>query len=413
MWQLVKRIWRSAVPTDSNNRADDLELVVAGGAGRVGLPLSVLLAERHPAVVRLFDIDKAAMASIRSGRAPFAEAGLPSRLTAVLSRNLRVSEELPPLDRRHVILVAIPGISFDGGTGSPLRRFCLEHRENLRQAGGVIFVSTLAPGQFDELAALLGDSSSGPPIAYCPERFAEGAALSEMTALPQIISGRSATDLALARRVFAPIADELLDATVREAEMAKLLTNAWRYVWFAASNQMFALCTEAGVDPVAVERLMRHRYPRLSSMPSAGLAGGPCLPNDTRILVESGLSFPMGQAAQRIHREFPEVLVRQLARQMPLSGRRVAVLGLTFKADSDDSRGALSGLVVETLVQAGAQPLPTDEYSVGKDVWPLAEALRQAEGVIVAVPHKAYRGLRISVPRVDPWGVTVSGSAAP
>ena len=147
-----------------------------------------------------------------------------------------------------------------------------------------------------------------------------------------------------------------------EAELAKLFTNTWRYIHFAIANQFYMLARSHGADFYRIYEAMARDYPRLRGFPRAGFTAGPCLLKDAvQLSVFSGNTFQLGQAAIQVNEGLPNFVVEQLARQ-DLSTRRVAILGMAFKAESDDTRASLSYKLRKLLLWAGADVLCTDPY---------------------------------------------------
>lgn len=379
-----------------------------GAGGRLGLPLSVLFAEAHPDCHILgVDHNPETLAVLQKGEVPFREAELATRLAAARRRGLSFQDTLPDLSPGDAVALALPGcLASESEPQAPLLGFCRNSADQLAGSGGLLLFSTLAPGMYEDVVSILrGGRPKSPPVAYAPERFAEGQALREMVTLPQIIAGKEPEDLVFARRLLEPLNRNLIEADVAEAEMLKLLTNSWRYLVFGAANQLYSIATEAGLDFVRLSRLMREGYPRLADLPSAGFAAGPCLPNDVRILLQAGHSFPMGAAALALNEGFPEILAGRLAAHHQLNGARIGVLGAAFKAESDDVRGALTPRLVEVLRRRGAEVRVSDPWVTADDLVAFDDLVAWAEALVVAVPHQLYNGLCSGRPTLDPWGV--------
>jgi UDP-N-acetyl-D-mannosaminuronic acid dehydrogenase len=124
-------------------------------------------------------------------------------------------------------------------------------------------------------------------------------------------------------------------------------------------------------------------------------------------------SFPLGQMAMTINEGLPNFLVDQLRRRMNLKGRKVGILGMAFKAESDDIRDSLSYKLGKILRFEGAQVLYSDEYVKDPTFISKEDLCRRAQVVIVGVPHAAYKALK--PPRrtevIDLWGAIGSGGS--
>ncbi len=272
--------------------------------------------------------------------------------------------------------------------------------------------STVYPGTTAYVAAALADRGKRVDLAFCPERIAEGHALEELHSLPQIIGAdtREAGDRAAA--LFGRLASKTVRTTSKEAELAKLFTNTWRYMKFAVANQFFAIADQAGVDYTNVLRAVREDYPRAADLPGPGFAAGPCLFKDTMQLAAfTSDHFPLGQAAMQINEGMPAYVVSALERRHgSLRGRTVGILGMAFKAESDDIRASLSFKLRKLLEWAGARVLCTDPYVVDDRLVPLDEVLAASDILVIGAPHRAYRSLDLGGREVvDIWDTTGDG----
>src|SRR4030095_9403302 len=112
------------------------------------------------------------------------------------------------------------------------------------------------------------------------ERVAQGYSLREFRELPQLVSAFDPDTLSAVRELFGRFAPELVEMQPDEAELCKLMTNAWRYIQFATVNQFYVLANEAGADFERILHGCRHNYPRMKGMPGPGFAAGPRLRKD-------------------------------------------------------------------------------------------------------------------------------------
>ena len=234
-------------------------------------------------------------------------------------------------------------------------------------------------------------------VAFCPERVAEGKALRELAELPQIISGCDETAVKMAGALFGRVAKSLITMSPLEAELTKIFTNVWRYIQFATANQFFMIAADQGVDFYRIHDAMTRDYPRMAGLPKGGFAAGPCLFKDTMQLAAANHNtFSLGHAAMLINEGLPDFLVRQLKLRYNLSRMKVGILGMAFKADSDDPRESLRYKLRKLLQYEAAEVLATDVYIENPSFFPLAEVLRRSDLLFVGAPHREYRALDIS-----------------
>ena len=245
-------------------------------------------------------------------------------------------------------------------------------------------------------------------IAYCPERIAQGYAVRELKELPQLVAGLTDKAMDDAAQLFETIAPKVIRLTIEEAEMAKLFTNAWRYIRFAVANQFYMIAHGFGVDFDQVRRAIVDGYGRAHSLPSAGFAAGPCLLKDTMQLAAfNNNNFMLGHAAMMVNEGLPAFIVEQLRCKFDLSRIHVGILGMAFKADIDDTRDSLSYKLGKILRFHGATVLYSDEYARDPTFISKEDLVASADVVIVGAPHSAYKQLHIpgNVYVVDLWNI--------
>ena len=170
-----------------------------------------------------------------------------------------------------------------------------------------------------------------------------GLRLKELRETPQVVSGTTPEAEREAADLFERIAPEVVALSPIEAEFGKLFANAYRYIEFAVTNEFYLIAKSAGVDYQRVLGAMKHEYPRLKAMPRPGFAAGPCLVKDTMQLSAFARNqFSLGHAALLINEGLVLHVVDDIKRQYDLAKLTVGLLGMAFKAESDDIRASLS-----------------------------------------------------------------------
>ena len=390
-----------------------LDLVVVGGAGHVGLPLALAFAEAG-LTVGILDIDEAKIERVRAGEMPFIEGGADELLARILPTGRLELASDPAMILRTEVVVLVIGTPIDEFMNPSMRIFeraVDELAPMLREGSLVILRSTVYPGTTEYVQQRLADKGVRADVVFCPERVAEGHALKEIRSLPQIIGASSETGFTRACEVFGHLDVQVVRTTPKEAELAKLLTNTWRYMKFAIANQFFQIAHSAGVDYNRVLHAIRHDYPRAQDLPSPGFAAGPCLLKDTMQLAAFAPDhFPMGHSAMLVNEGLPGYIIDHLDAVRPLATRTVGILGMAFKGDSDDPRTSLSYKLRKLAAFKGAKVLCTDPYVKDDSLVPLEKVLAEADTLILAAPHKAYSGLVVNgTVLVDIWNLTGSG----
>ncbi len=391
---------------------DTLDVVVLGGGGHVGLPLSLVLA-RAGLRVGIFDTNAATVQRISGGEMPFMETGAEELLREMLpTGRLEASVEPAIVSRADsvVIVIGTPVDEFLAPSMTVFQRAVDQIGPHLRGGMLVVLRSTVYPGTTAFVAQALADRGLNVDLAYCPERIAEGH--EELGSLPQIVGSDDQRSGDRAAALFARIGTQIVRVGSREAELAKLFTNTWRYMKFAVANQFFMIAHQAGVDYTNVLRAIREDYPRAADLPGPGFAAGPCLFKDAMQLAAFTTDhFPMGQAAMQINEGLPAYIVSALERRYGgLRGRCIGILGMAFKAESDDMRASLSYKLRKLLTWAGAQVLCTDPYVPDERLVTLDRVIAESEILVLGAPHREYRGLQLGGRDVvDVWNVLGGG----
>ncbi len=389
---------------------DKQNICVVGGAGHAGLPLSIAFASAGQDVI-IYDLNTTAMDDIRKGTMPFVEYGAEPLLKQALQENrLTFTSDPSEVERAEHVIVAI-GTPVDEYLNPKLRALLDlfgELRPHLRPSQTIVIRSTVFPGTCRHVERFLGDKEGQWKIAYCPERIAQGFAIRELSELPQIVSGCSPEAVESATQLFALLAPEVIRVEIEEAELAKLFTNAWRYIQFAAANQFYMLANNAGVDFNRIRDAMIRGYGRAASLPKAGFAAGPCLLKDTMQLAALNTNgFWLGHAAMMVNEGLPSFIVESLRQKYDLAGKHIGILGMAFKADVDDVRDSLSYKLGKLLRFHGALVGYSDEFAKDPTFVSKETLLRTSEVVVVGAPHSAYRTLVVppGLDVVDIWGI--------
>ena len=387
-----------------------MDAVVVGGCGHVGLPLGLALADSGLHVTAL-DISEEAVQHVNSGVMPFLEPGTAELLQSVrTSGNFQATTDPGAIGEAEIVIVVIgtPVDEHMNPDPESVTQVIEESRPFLRNGQLVILRSTIFPGVTAKVEDLLKLSGFDIDLAFCPERIAEGFALEELGSLPQIIGTRSDSAYERAASLFARLGAEPIRTTPEEAELAKLFTNAWRYIKFAIANQFFVMASRAGLDYENIRHAITYQYPRAKDLPKAGFAAGPCLLKDTMQLAAfSNNAFPLGHSAMLVNEGLPLFLVEKMERDFDLKNSTVGVLGMAFKGDSDDTRSSLSYKLRRLLKFKARRVLASDPY-IPDDTSLVREEdlLAQSDIVVIAAPHSQYRALQTDKPVVDIWGIS-------
>ena len=391
-------------------------IVVVGGCGHVGLPLGIVLASRSEYHVSLLDIDKDKVAQVNSGKVPFREDGAEELLAEVRAGSLQATDNHDCL-RDAEIVITVVGTPVDrhlNPTAHELHRSVDRLLQQMRDDALLILRSTVYPGVTKLVYDRVRKSGRKIHVAFCPERIAEGKAIEELVKLPQIVAAFEPEAMRRATELFLKVAPSVIELDPAEAELAKLFANSWRYLNFAISNQFYMLAESYGLDFYRIYDAVTRDYPRLRSFARPGFTAGPCLLKDTlQLSTFANNNFFLGHAAMLINEGLPNFIRSQL-RAEGLEGRSAAILGMAFKAESDDIRDSLSFKLRKLLESEGIEVRCTDPYVQDPTFVSLEEALA-ADVIILGAPHSAYRNLRFPKGKrvIDVWNFWSTHATAP
>lgn len=383
---------------------------VIGGAGHVGAPLAIVLASRGIRTL-IYDTNRVSVDLLRRGVMPFVEVGAEQLLERALADGMlgfaSGPEEVAGCEFI-VISVGTPIDEFHNPRLDAMTRAVKELMPYLNDAQLIILRSTVFPGTTENMQRYLQENGLLCGVACCPERVVQGRAIEEVQSLPQIVSGTTQVAEERAARLFSRVTSRVIRVTPKEAEFAKLITNAYRYLLFAVANQFFMTVTAAGVDYSHVLSAVRDGYPRAQGLPGPGFAAGPCLMKDTMQLgAFDNRNFLLGNMAKLVNEGLPDFIVEHLSKQRSLSTSTIGILGMAFKADIDDIRESLSYKLAKILRFKGANVLCSDAYVRDPSFVSAEELLSRCDVVIVGVPHTRYRDLRVpaGVEILDLWSI--------
>jgi UDP-N-acetyl-D-mannosaminuronic acid dehydrogenase len=391
-----------------------MKVAVVGGCGHVGLPLCVALANSGNDVIA-FDISETAVAKVNTGEAPFWEPNLDLALETALAGGFRASFDKSSIRDSGIVIVVV-GTPIDvhlNPDPNAVIKAVEEIASFLSDSQLLILRSTVFPGVTNQVERLLEKLNLKSRVVFCPERIAEGFAMKELHELPQIIGARNDEDFNRAAEVFTSLGVKVVRTTPEEAELAKLFTNTWRYIKFAAANQFWMMANDSGVNFDNVRDAIRFEYPRAVDFPAAGFTAGPCLFKDTMQLAAfSNNTFALGNSAMMINEGLPLYVVERISQKYDLANIKVGLLGMAFKGESDDNRSSLAYKLKRILKFKSGGVLTCDPY-VKNDTDLISEEQVVAESdiLIISAPHLRYKDLVTDKPVIDIWNLRGDGSS--
>ena len=370
------------------------------GLGRVGLPLALCFADRGLTVVGV-DNDPARLQAVRELRMPFAESGAQELLERVGDGGrLTLSERVADAARaRHIVItLGTPSFSHIEIDMRDIRSALDDLLGVLAPGHSLVLRSTVAPGTTDFVAGYLAkhrgfEIGHDVFVAHAPERIAAGRFLEEIDTLPCIIGGVGTRSGEVVAELFSAFAAPIVQTAPVQAELAKIWTNVLRYTNFALPNLLMMDCERHAANVFEVIDLINRDYPR-GGIALPGLTAGTCLRKDFAFSEERSAAPGMLLAVSRVNESVPLFLVEGLKRRLGgLAGRKVAVLGLAFKANTDDERDSLAHKLIRLLERELAD-VAVHDARVPTPTVALEEALEGAAAVVVATNHAEFRDPR-------------------
>lgn len=408
------------------------------GLGYVGTVTAAGLASRGHDVCGV-DVDAAKVSTVQSGRSPVVEPGLEELIASGVSTGrLRATTAAEvALDRADVSLLCVgtPSLSHGGTDLSHLRRALEDIRRALSRATpsdsglhSVIVRSTVPPGTGDEVVAPALTAERVPAgwtigTAMCPEFLREGAGVADFFGPPFVVLGsRDAHVRQAVTEMFGFLDQEIHHVDVRSAEALKYACNAFHATKVSFANEMARIFRALGIDSRRVmEIFCEDRILNVSpAYLRPGFAfGGSCLPKDLRSLLHmarlNSLDVPLLAGTVRTN----ELMVNDVVERIVVGPSRVvAMLGLSFKSDTDDLRESPNVEVAERLIGKGIDvriydPIINPELLVGTNLRYIEARLPHLRRLLASTPQKALAGTDTAVVATSDAAVLAQLCAAP
>ncbi len=396
-----------------------LSSVAVVGLGYIGLPTAVSLATGGLEVIGV-DVNSDIVERVNRGETPFAEPDLSVAVSgAVAMGRLRAQREIASADA-YVIAVPTP---FTGDHQADLSYIiaAAEAIADVLRGGEVIVLeSTAPPGTTRRVSELIAARRPDlhlphvpdiPPdvhIAHCPERVLPGRIMIEIATNDRVIGGLTPACAARAVELYRTFCHgELIVTDAASAEMAKLAENAYRDVNIAFANELSLICQRLGLDVWEIRQMANH-HPRVEILRPGPGVGGHCIAVDPWFIVESAPDLArLTRTARAVNDHMPAHTAEQIvATSRRFRDPRIAVLGLSFKADVGDLRESpavdITARIAAALpdvkilvVEPHAPSLPGQLDSCANLVMTDAEhAIHESDVIALLVDHSCFRAIK-------------------
>jgi UDP-N-acetyl-D-mannosaminuronic acid dehydrogenase len=373
----------------------DNSICILGGCGHVGLPLATAFAVKG-AKVSIYDIDKRAVDMVNKGELPFHEDNLKEILQSVIGKNLIATDNIEIIkDSKFLLIIIGTPVDEHLNPKMDLIDVTIDQIKPYLQEGQIIILrSTLYPGTTQLVKKKLESEDMNIEVCFCPERIAEGRAMEELFTLPQIVSGFNKESIQWVVNLFKLLTNDIIETNPLEAELIKLFTNSWRYISFAVANQFFMIAEEYQVNFYKIYDAMKYKYPRTRDFPKPGFAAGPCLFKDTmQLSAYTNNKFFLGHSSMLINEGLPNFILTQLLNKYDLHKMNVGILGMAYKAESDDPRESLSYKLKKVFKLVAKEVICSDVYIKNKSFVSEEELLDRSDIIIIGSPHNKYVSL--------------------
>ena len=388
------------------------------GCGYLGAVHAACMAELGHDVIGI-DVDPAKIELLASGRVPFFEPGLADLLgSSLASGRLEFSTDLSQVAGADVHFVAVGTPQSADGNAADLSYVDAAFEAlaaHLRPGDLVVGKSTVPVGTAARLADLV--ERTGARLAWNPEFLREGFAVGDTLHPDRLVYGVRAGDDASVAALDGVYAATIADGTPRivtdfaTAELVKVSANAFLATKISFINAMAEIAEATGADVTQLADAIGHDARIGRRFLNAGLGfGGGCLPKDIRGFIARADELGVGDSL-RFLTEVDTINLRRRERAAQLAvelaggdvaGKRIAVLGLAFKPDSDDVRDSPALEVAARLAELGAHVVATDPEAIGTSrrqrpeleyVATVAEAVTGADVVMLLTEWREYREL--------------------
>lgn len=385
----------------------------------MGLPVAVRACEAGFDVVG-FDLDQIRVKRLAAGESITEDVSDARVAEALASGRYRPTSSAADCAGFEMAIISVPTPLREGNPDlSFIEAAARTLAEHLTPGACVVLESTTYPGTTEELVGPLLEEGSGLVVGtdfhlgYSPERLSPGDPELRFETTPKVVSGVDDASLAVVQHLY----DRLVEQTVsvsgtREAELTKLLENTFRHVNVALINELAMFANDLGIDVwQAIDAATTKPYGYLRFTPGPGV-GGHCLPIDPsylswRVRSSLGQPFRFVELANDVNEHMPDYVVRRLVvalndRGLAMKGRRILLLGLSYKRNTGDARESPSLAIARLLLDLGAEVVGADPHVSDhldpriERVEATAAEVEAADATIVLVAHDAFDLPRIT-----------------
>ena len=393
------------------DRREKLSLV---GLGYVGIPIAVSFAKKIDVIG--FDLNEKKIELYKNGIDPTQEVGD----EAIRNTTVEFTSDEAKLREAKFHIVAVPTPVNADHTPDlvPVESASRIVGRNLSKGSIVVYESTVYPGVTEDICVPILEKESGLvcgkdfKVGYSPERINPGDKVHRLETIVKVVSGMDEETLETVAKVYSLVALAGVHKaeSIKVAEAAKVIENSQRDINIAFMNELSIIFHKLGIDTKAVLEAAGTKWNFLKFAP--GLVGGHCIGVDPYYLTykaeEIGYHSQVILSGRRINDSMGQYVTESLIKLMaksgvPISGAKVAVLGLTFKENCPDTRNSRVVDIIHELREYGIEPVVCDdvadkdgaerEYGIELTAF---EKVKNCDAVILAVAHDEFKALSMS-----------------
>ena len=374
---------------------------VVGGAGHIGLPLSLFISSfGHD--VTIIDTNQKVLEGLKGGSLPFYEEGLDKYLKKAQKNNIKLSNNNQDLSKSDFVIITL-GSSSEAKDIDLFKKVMDDVIKNIKQESNIILRSTIDIGSIEEIRSNPEFIEKNINLAYCPERIAEGMSLIELPQIPQIIGISDDNNFLIFQNFFNTLNIESIKTTYQNAVFIKLFTNTYRYSEFSIVNEFFNIAQKNSIDFDEIIKIAKKEYPRLKNMPSKGFVGGPCLIKDSKTFYENyAKDNILLSAIHNINTDFFKSILDTCNKLF--EEKIVIQLGITFKPNSDDLRSSLSYEFNNYLRENGFKVYVVDKYVNQEDtdieIFKYEDVKDKTKNLLISTYHDYFKNLDLNNKKV-------------
>ena len=365
---------------------------VIGGAGHIGLPLSCFMQNNGFEVV-VIDNNLKSLNLLKQNILTFYEKDLEINLKQALGDGLVLTNDLEKISETEIVIVTI-GTSSNKKHLELFKNLMNDVLEKISKESLLILRSTITLEDIELIQSNNNFINKNIKLAYCPERIAEGEAFNELKKLPQIVGTEIEEVYEVTKDIFKNLKIKTISTTINDAIFTKLFTNSYRHANFSLANEFYNIAVENNIDFERIRELATIDYPRLKNFPFTGYVGGPCLPKDLETFIKSyNVEDSLLNHLEEVNDKFLNNIVQRCNKIF--DEKKLILLGLSFKVDSDDIRGSGSIELYRKLKKEDFEIFPVDplvnQEEIDFELFEFSQASKKTNNILIAVDHKNFK----------------------